>query len=99
MPSAAPSESKCESTEGVYGDVTAEVSTVIPYAYELEANTTEILIEMLVLPELEKAILDSILSEVFEEDCGSGRRKLRVGRRLGVIGVSKNPDDMIIDGE
>jgi hypothetical protein len=95
MPSAAPTDSKCESAEGVYGDISGD-STVIAYTYELEASTTEELIIGEVLPALERAIVDSILSEVFEEDCGPGRRKLRVGRRLGVIGVSKNPDDSIL---
>jgi hypothetical protein len=105
-PSSAPSEPTCESTQGVWGGDSGE-STVIAYGYELETAMTgltiigiEDYIETEVLPELERAIVDSVLSEVFPENCGSGRRKLRVGRRLEVIGVSKNPpDEIVIGGE
>jgi hypothetical protein len=51
------------------------------------------------LPELERAIIDSLLSEVFAEECGSERRHLRVERRLEneIFGISKNPDDRILE--
>jgi hypothetical protein len=98
QPSSAPSDKKCVSNDGVYGDIDG-VATTIGYAYELESNTTEVLIELEVLPELERAIIDSLLSEVFAEECGSERRHLRVDRRLQnlIFGISKNPDDLILD--
>jgi hypothetical protein len=87
----------CVSNDGVYGDIDG-VATTIGFAYYLESSTTEKLIESTVLPELERAIIDSLLSEVFAEECG-GRRHLRVDRRLQneIFGISKNPVDLIMD--
>ena len=84
------------STEGVYGSLDG-TSTVLNFAYELETSAAgEMMIEIEVLPVLEQAIVDSILSETFSDDCGPERRNLRVDRRLSVAGVSKNPPDMIL---
>jgi hypothetical protein len=97
--SSAPADKKCDSNDGVYGDIDG-VATTIGYAYELESNTTEVLIELEILPELERAIIDGLLSEVFGEECGgSERRHLRVDRRLQneIFGISKNPDDLILE--
>jgi hypothetical protein len=85
------------SNAGVYGSLEGS-STTINFSYQLEASTEEeVFIEIEVLPVLEQAIVDSILPEVFSDDCGSERRKLRVDRRLAVAGVSKNPPDMILE--
>jgi hypothetical protein len=51
-----------------------------------------------ILPLVEKAIVDSILQEVFPDSCGStaiGKRKLRIQRHLEVTGVSMYPPDYV----
>ena len=96
MPSDVPSVKTCESTDGVFGDVDGTGVTV-EFAYELEANTTEDVIESDVLPVLEQAFVDSILSEVFASECSSTRRLRVANRRLQVSGVSKYPLDSILE--
>ena len=50
-----------------------------------------------VLPTLETQVVENILTSVFVE-CGSRRsRQLRVSRRLDVVGVSKKPEDLILE--
>lgn len=56
-------------------------------------------IESDIIPLVESAVTDSILSEIFS-DCEGGRRlqrSLRVSRRrLQVTGVTQNPEDEVL---
>ena len=47
---------------------------MVSFAYELEVNTSEVNIEIEIIPELEQAIVDSILPEVFPEDCNADQK-------------------------
>lgn len=85
----------CSTQDGIYGDITAEAVTTIEFGYEVEANLTASAIESVILPLLEQAITDSVLSEVFP-NC-SLRRNLRVSRHLQVLGVSQNPEDLVLE--
>jgi hypothetical protein len=72
----------------------------VKFAYELEVTSGADIVED-VLPKLEQAIVDSVLSDVFSDECGSRRRSLRVAisRKLAVTGISRHPPDAISDGK
>lgn len=100
-PSAAPLE-PCISTDGTFGVVsgTPDTDVVVGYMYEMEtaAGVTTETIDSVILPQLEKAIVDSVLEEVFPGGCigtDVGKRFLRLQRRLTVTGISMNPSDLI----
>ena len=72
------------------------------YAMDTVAGTDPSKIDNEILPRLEKVIVDSILQEVFPERCASTaigkrkrKRKLRIQRRLEVVGVSIYPPDYV----
>lgn len=101
-PSSAVPLEPCISTDGTFGVVsgTTETDVTVSYMYELETvpGVTEDMIESSILPQLEKAIVDSVLEEVFPGGCiGTevGKRHLRVHRRLAVTGITMNPYDLI----
>ena len=102
------SSSLCVSSDGTFGNIsdTALMTVPITYLYEMEVvvGTNVSTIDDKILPRLEKAILDSILQEVFPDKCaststaiGKRKRKLRIQRRLilEVIRVSMYPPDYI----
>jgi hypothetical protein len=103
----APSDSPrepCESTDGIFGVVSGTPSTdvAINYMYEMETapGVSQMTIDTVILPQLEKAIVDSVLEEVFPNECAGvsvGKRRLRIqgGRRLTVTGITMNPPDMV----
>jgi hypothetical protein len=85
------------SSFGVFGDI-LWTSTVVDFGYELEINVARNGIEELILPDLEVAMVDSVLSGLFPADCDqTGTRKLQLQRRLQVEGISGNPTDIILD--
>ena len=90
----------CESDNGVYGLVEG-VETFVAYDYEMRTiadNTDPTRISSDVLPKLEKAIVDSILHDLFPQKCAStaiGKRTLIEG--IDIIGVSMNPLDFVTD--
>jgi hypothetical protein len=77
----------------VFGDIDSEVFRTIEYGYEVETTTSAEAIASDVLPLVESAVTNSILSELFAE-CAV-RRKLR--RRLEVTGVTQLPEDLVVD--
>ncbi|KAL3939738.1 MAG: hypothetical protein SGARI_001262 [Bacillariaceae sp.] len=100
-PSDAPKE-PCESTNGTFGVVsgTPDTDVSINYMYEMETapGVTQMTIDTVILPALEKAIVDSVLEEAFPNECAgvsTGKRNLRVQRRLAVTGITMNPPDMV----
>jgi len=99
LPSSSPSEFECVAEGGVFGDVSAGTPTPVTFAYSLEVRSGA-LIEDVVLPELEQGIVDSVLSEIFGDQCGTRRRSLRVhiSRKLAVAGISRLPPDEILTG-
>ena len=89
----------CSSSDGIFGAVDDASDLVVGFSYELEvsgADQSDDSIQENIMPSLEKAIVDSILPTLFADQCGSTRR-LRVSRRLEVVGISKYPDDYIYD--
>jgi hypothetical protein len=102
MPTPSPATASCVSTDGTFGIVDRDDLIVVPvnYVYELETvpDTTESEIENEILPNVERAIVDSLLSEAFPDGCNSssfGRKRIRVRRRLEVTGISMNPPDLV----
>ena len=101
-PSDAPKE-PCESTNGTFGTVsgTPDTDVSVNYMYEMETapGVTQLTIDTVILPALEKAIVDSVLQEAFPGECAGttsiGKRNLRVQRRLAVTGITMNPPDMV----
>lgn len=93
----------CISTDGTFGVVseTPETDVTVSYMYEMEtaAGASKDTIDNVILPQLEKAIVDSVLEEVFQGGCiGTevGKRRLRFKRRqLAVTGITMNPSDLI----
>ena len=74
----------------------------------METTTTETITERVIMPILEQTMIDSVLSEVFSEQCPSSTRKrnLRIeddingGRRLDIVGISRYPPDVALsDGK
>jgi len=101
-PSQNPTKTPCTTSDGTFGIIsdTSLMTVSISYLYEIETvtGTNQSIIDSEILPILEKAIVDDILQEVFPDRCGStaiGKRKLRIQRRLKVIGVSMYPPDFI----
>ena len=99
---AVPEGAPCTTSDGTFGIIsdTALMTVPISYQYEMEAitGTSPSTINDDILPLVEKAIVDSILQEVFPDSCGStaiGKRKLRIQRHLEVTGVSMYPPDYI----
>ncbi len=96
-PVTTPSET-CVSDNGVYGLVEG-VETFVSYNYEMKTiadNTDPTRISTDILPKLEKAIVDSILHDLFPQKCAStaiGKRSLNEG--IDIIGVSMNPLDFV----
>jgi len=107
-----PEEAPCTTSDGTFGiirnidsdsdtDTDNTLMTIpIEYQYEIEAitGTKRSTINNDILPLVEKAIVDSILQEVFPDRCGNteiGKRRLRIQRRLEVTGVSMYPPDYI----
>ena len=86
----------CASKQGIYGEIEGS-SVTVSFAYELEVNTSEVNIEIEIIPELEQAIVDSILPEVFPEDCNADQSKPGVNQNLAIAGISKNPMDFILE--
>jgi hypothetical protein len=85
------------SSFGVFGDI-SWTSTVVDFGYELETSVAGDDIEELVLPDLEVAMVDSVLSGIFPDGCDQpGTRKLQLQRRLRVEGISGNPEDRVLD--
>ena len=69
-PSSSPTRADCESTNGIFGVVDEGVSVTVDFAYEVEVSLDEKGNETIqdnILPPLEKAIVDSILPVVFQE--------------------------------
>jgi hypothetical protein len=101
IPSQAPSKSECETTQGIFGQVSQNADVRIDFSYELEVSVASIsnkIIEDDILPDLEGAIVDSILPATFPDDCSMDRRNLRVAsRRLEIVAVSKYPEDEILE--
>jgi hypothetical protein len=102
-PSTAPLE-PCISTDGTFGVVsgTLETDVAVRYMYEMETvfGVSKEKIDRVILPQLEKAIVDSVLDEIFPNGCvgtGVGKRHLRLQRRLTVTGITMNPADLIND--
>ena len=101
-PTDAPKE-PCESTNGTFGVVsgTPDTDVSVNYMYEMETapGVTQMEIDTVILPALEKAIVDSVLQEAFPGECAGatsfGKRNLRVQRRLAVTGITMNPPDMV----
>ena len=99
-PPVTPPLESCESDNGVYGLVEG-VETFVAYDYEMQTiadNTDPTRISTDVLPKLEKAIVDSILHDLFPQKCAStaiGKRALIEG--IDIIGVSMNPLDFVTD--
>ena len=58
----------------MFGEVEGD-STTVSFAYELEVSSEDVDIETEVLPELEQAIIDSILPEAFPDECGADGSK------------------------
>lgn len=93
----------CISTDGTFGVVseTPETDVTVSYMYEMETaeGVSKDTIDNVILPQLEKAIVDSVLEEVFQGGCiGTevGKRRLRFQRRqLAVTGITMNPSDLI----
>mmetsp|Transcript_18671 Transcript_18671/g.21041 ORF Transcript_18671/g.21041 Transcript_18671/m.21041 type:complete len:420 (-) Transcript_18671:50-1309(-) len=101
-PSQNPTKMPCTTSDGTFGTIsdTSLMTVPISYFYEIETvtGTNQSIIDSEILPILEKAIVDDILQEIFPDRCGStaiGKRKLRVQRRLEVIGLSMYPPDFI----
>jgi hypothetical protein len=105
-----PEGAPCTSSDGTFGIIsdtdtdTTLITIPIRYQYEIEAitGTKKSTINNVILPLVEKAIVDSILQEVFPDRCGNteiGKRKLRIQRRLEVTGVSIYPSDYITTGK
>lgn len=69
------------------------------YEMETAEGVSKDTIDNVILPQLEKAIVDSVLEEVFQGGCiGTevGKRRLRFQRRqLAVTGITMNPSDLI----
>jgi hypothetical protein len=85
------------SSFGVFGDI-SWTRSVVNFGYELEISEAGIDIEELILPDLEVAMVDSVLSGLFPVGCSeTGTRKLQLQRRLEVEGISGSPDDIIFD--
>ena len=88
---------QCVSSFGVFGDI-SWTSTSVEFGYELETSVADNEIEEFILPDLEVAMVDSVLSGLFPVSCDqTGTRKLQLQRRLQVEGISGNPDDIILD--
>ncbi|KAG7356650.1 hypothetical protein IV203_001336 [Nitzschia inconspicua] len=104
-PSASPTgvpQVPCISTDGTFGVVsgTPDTDVMVSYMYEMEtaAGVSKETIDSVILPQLEKSIVDSVLAEVFPGGCiGTevGKRYLRLQRRLVVTGITMNPSDLI----
>lgn len=69
----------------------------IEFNYQLETIPDEQAGEEAMLDDLEKAILDKVLSTLFADLCGSRRRQLQ--RRLAIVGASTYPVDEDLGGE
>lgn len=82
----------CASNQGMFGEVEGD-STTVSFAYELEVSSEDVDIETEVLPELEQAIIDSILPEAFPDECGADGSK----QQLAIAGVSQDPMDSILE--
>lgn len=96
----------CVTSDGTFGSIVDDSNLIaVPfhYYYEMETvtGTGELKINNDILPILEKAIVDSILQEVFPEKCATtafGKRNLRESqnrRHLEVVGVSMYPPDYV----
>jgi len=98
----------CVSSDGIFGEISDNALATLPitYHYEMQtvAGTSAEKINNVILPELEKVIVESILHEVFPEECTTiafGKRKQRkLDRSLNdrldkAIGVSMYPPDYI----
>jgi len=86
----------CISNTGVFGTLDG-IPTQVEFPYELEVRDFCDTISADVLPTLEQAMTKSIISEVFTDECDtSKRRKLRFQRRLEIVGISKNPMDVVL---
>ena len=104
--SSSSSSSSCVTTDGTFGNIsdsTALLMVPLHYFYEMKTATSTNLskIDNEILPLLEKAIVDSILQEVFPDKCKStaiGKRQLRESRNkrhLEIVGVSMYPPDYV----
>jgi hypothetical protein len=94
----------CVSSDGTFGNISLK-TIQITNLYEMQtvAGVDKTQIENEILPSLEKVIVDSILHELFPENCAAtaiGKRRRELQRSLNdeslkVIGVSMYPPDDI----
>jgi hypothetical protein len=81
-----------------FGDIDGTVDPIaIDFKYQLETIPNDQANTRTILDDLEKAILNNVLSILFADMCGGQRRQIR--RRLEVIGASTFPEDLVIQGE
>jgi hypothetical protein len=69
---------------------------VVQFAYEVETTpgVDKAEINLDIIPQIEKAILNSVLPELFADTCSEGRLR----RRLALSGISTRPSDSILTG-
>lgn len=96
-PSMSPTVNCMADDIGAFGSET-EFVVDVEYKYELETTSGANLND--IYPALEKGISDSLLQVLFSFKCSLGRRSLRDGRRLTIVGLTPQPDDVILsDGK
>jgi hypothetical protein len=79
--------------DGAFGSETKFVVDV-EYRYELETTAGANLND--VYPALKKGISNSLLQVLFSSKCSMGKRLLREGRGLAIVGMTPQPDDVIL---
>jgi hypothetical protein len=90
----APSDGACAVNEdGFFGDA-SENTVVITFGYELEYEQGYT--ESEIISDLENAFTEYILPLLFASQCLEQRRVLTTFRRLETVGVSKRPDDVVL---
>lgn len=91
----------CKARGGSFGSFEGDTN-VLEFLYELETTTSVTITERVIMPILEQTMVDSVLSEVFSEQCPSTRkRNLRFennNRKLDVVGISRYPPDIALPG-
>ena len=79
---------------GTFGEESGSLS-VVKFAYEVETTPGVEKAEIAdIIPQIENAILKSVLPELFAEPCSEGRRR----RRLALGGISIRPSDSMLIG-
>lgn len=100
-PSAPPTVDCNADISGSWG-IQSNVALSVEYLYEIELNPSLLVnksVEHDILPAVERAIIDKLISVLVDSKCGNDsrqrRRKILAGRRLEIVGARTSPDEIV----